>query len=118
MKIEWEETSELFTDELKEIVMERLFELNIKKIAKALHDLNWNEPDEPFLEVYFSVNVNKKLPSDEPVYIRGEYIGNKSRVFYFEFSTYNSESFTIEVIENDKEQLLFQGNKNEEPNDC
>jgi len=102
----WEYTEKKFTKELQKIVTKRILEINLDKITKALHDLNWNELDRPYLEIALEININEKLTSDIPVYIRGKQIGYKSRCFTLRFWSDSSDSFTIEVCEYGYDDLI------------
>lgn len=92
MKIEWKHTSELFIPKLRKIVEKRISELNLQKIATALYDLNWNEPNEPYLEITFEININEKIPINNQ-------LDSLCRVFDLIFSTDEADSFFIEVNE-------------------
>jgi len=89
-KIDWQWKTSRFSTQVKAIVEERLQEIDIPKILTALYDINWNCPDEPFMESSILVCVNKKLPKSLI----------HSRVFTLQFAMLNdSESFSISVLE-------------------
>jgi Ribonuclease G/E len=100
-------TTNRFTAKIKQIIEERLAELDLKQISEYLQELNWGpckgctqqsceKCPYPYIEARINVNVNKTLPATSL----------KRRIFELTFFSESGDNFQVEVLEGSEGHLL------------